>query len=36
MAAKQVAMGSNPTQIEAAATIIRDARKKLYAVLAED
>jgi DNA-binding PadR family transcriptional regulator len=36
MAAKQVAMGSNPNQIEAAATIIRDARKKLYAILAED
>jgi DNA-binding PadR family transcriptional regulator len=36
MAAKQVAMGANPTQIEAATAIIRDARKKLYAILAED
>ncbi len=36
MAAKQVAMGANPSQIEAATTIIRDARKKLYAILAED
>ena len=36
MAAKQVAMGSNPTQIEAATAIIRDARKRLYAILAED
>ena len=36
LAAKQVAMGANPAQIEAATTIIRDARKKLYSILAED
>jgi DNA-binding PadR family transcriptional regulator len=36
MAAKQVAMGANTTQIEAATEVIRTARKKLYAILAED
>jgi DNA-binding PadR family transcriptional regulator len=36
MASKQVAMAGNATQIEAATEIIRTARKKLYALLAED
>ncbi len=36
LAATQVSRAGNPSQIEAATEILRSARKKLYAILAED
>ena len=36
LASKQVVMAGNPTQIEAATEIMKDARKKLYQLLAAD
>jgi DNA-binding PadR family transcriptional regulator len=36
LAAKQVVMAGHPTQIEAATEIMKDARKKLYQLLAAD
>lgn len=36
LASKQVVMAGNPAQIEAATEIIKDARKKLYQLLAAD
>ena len=35
MAAKQIGMGGDPAQVEAATGILTDARRKLYQLLAE-
>jgi DNA-binding PadR family transcriptional regulator len=36
LAAKQISIAGDPSQIERAATIVHDARKQLYSLLAED
>ena len=36
LAARQVAMAANDTQIERATAILKEARQKLYQLLAED
>jgi hypothetical protein len=33
---KQISIAADPSQVERATTIVRDARKKLYQLLAED
>jgi DNA-binding PadR family transcriptional regulator len=36
LAVKQISIAADPSQVERATTIVRDARKKLYQLLAED
>ena len=36
LAAKQISMAGDPAQTERAAAIVKDARKQLYQLLAED